>query len=70
MYETGENAIVPGDYESVKINLDETADITAAGEKIESYLLSFGIVVGEFLIRLRRKSPYDSVDMLFQVLEE
>lgn len=31
-------------------------------------LLSFLIVTGEFLIRLRRNAPYDSVNMLFRTL--
>lgn len=32
--------------------------------------LSFAIVTGEFLIRLRKSAPYDSARMLFQVLRE
>lgn len=33
-------------------------------------LLSFVIVTGEFLIRLRRNAPYDSIYLLFRTLEE
>lgn len=33
-------------------------------------LLSFLIVTGEFLIRLRKNAPYDSVEMLLRMLGE
>lgn len=33
-------------------------------------LLSFAIVTGEFLIRLRKQDPYDSIHMLFRSLAD
>ncbi len=39
-------------------------------EGVVVILLSFVIVTGEFLIRLRRNAPYDSINTLFRTLED